>query len=97
MLRITRSDEAGSVSNVKLEGKLLRPWVDEVRGLFLATNSATLPRLELAGLTFADAAGTELLQELLRRGVQVESCSGYVGELLQQIRHRMTEGLPRAN
>lgn len=97
MLRITRSEHAGSVTSVKLEGKLLHPWVDEVCGLFLATDTVPLPRLDLSGLTFADAAGTELLQELLRRGVQVESCSGYVGELLHQIRNRTTEGLSRAN
>ncbi|MBI3864371.1 MAG: hypothetical protein HY290_21005 [Planctomycetia bacterium] len=65
-----------------LEGKLLEPWVDEVGRLFMASHAQSLPRIDLSALTFIDAAGAELLQQLLRRGVQVESCSPYVAEML---------------
>lgn len=82
MLRITRSDEDGLGTRLKLEGKLVQPWVDEVGPLFQAADAASPARLDLSGLTFVDGAGTELLQQLLRRGVQIESCTPFVAELL---------------
>jgi hypothetical protein len=82
MLRITRSDQSCAAPSIKLEGKLLEPWVDEVRQLCAATDGAALPRLDLAGLTFVDAAGARLLHELAMHGVQIESCAPYVAELL---------------
>jgi hypothetical protein len=93
MLRITRSDQNGTDPSVKLEGKLLKPWVDEVRRLFTASESTPLPRLELAGLTFVDAAGADLLRQLLRRGVQVKSCSAYVAEVLHRAGNKPIEGV----
>jgi hypothetical protein len=83
MLRITQSNARGGEAMVKLEGKLLEPWVDEVRRLFLAAAGNSPRRLDLSTLTFADAAGTELLRQLLREGVAIESCSAFVAALLQ--------------
>jgi hypothetical protein len=88
MLRITTSPENGNVPCIRLEGKLLQPWVDEVRGLFAAADADPLPRLDLSGVTFVDAAGTELLRELLRRGARIESCAPYVAELLHLERNQ---------
>jgi ABC-type transporter Mla MlaB component len=68
---------------VALEGKLLRPWVNEIRELFCQRVPAPLPRLDLSALTFADGAGVELLQDLVRQGARVESCSAFVAALLQ--------------
>lgn len=93
MLRITRSDQNETSPCVKLEGKLLEPWVDEVRSLFTAPVSTPLPRLELAGLTFVDAAGADLLRQLLWRGVQVESCSAYVAEVMHWTGNKPIDGL----
>ena len=39
--------------------------------------------LNLAAVTFADAAGVELLRELVGEGVEIAACSGFVGELLR--------------
>ncbi len=83
MLRITRLTGADSAQTIKLEGKLLGPWVDEVRAVCaqaMARSGRT--RLDLAEVTFADAAGVELLRELIRQGVEISACSGYVAELL---------------
>ena len=68
---------------MRLEGKLLEPWVDEVRTLFPPAAGDLLPRLDLSALTFVDAIGTELLRQLLRQGVAIESCSPFVAALLQ--------------
>ncbi len=86
MLRITRSAHFDG-RTVKLEGKLLEPWVDEVRQLFVASDGAPFPRLDLAGLAFVDAAGARLLRELVTNGVQIESCAPYVAELLHWAPH----------
>jgi hypothetical protein len=85
MLRITRTDRSCAAPTVKLEGKLLEPWVNEVRQLFVVTDGAPFPRLDLAQLTFVDAAGARLLHELVTDGVQIESCAPYVTELLHWV------------
>ena len=85
MLRITRCDRSCAAPTVKLEGKLLEPWVDEVRQLFVGTDGAPFPRLDLAGLTFVDAAGARVLHELVTHGVLIESCAPYVAELLHWV------------
>lgn len=97
MLRITRSDQNASVPSVKLEGKLLKPWVDEVAGLFIAADAQSRPRLDLSALAFVDAAGVELLHQLLLQGVQVVSCSPYVAELLHWDRTQNRCGEPNDN
>jgi hypothetical protein len=85
VLRITWIDPEGSASNrtLKLEGKLLGPWVDE-----LSRACAELPippdclRLDLAAVTFVDPIGVKLLDELVRQGVTIETCSGFIADLL---------------
>ena len=83
VLRITQRVTPGEGTIVALEGKLLRPWVNEIRELFCQRAPAPLPRLDLSALTFADRAGVELLQDLVRQGVIVDSCSAFVAALLQ--------------
>jgi len=81
MLKITRTERDGTIPSIKLEGKLLAPWVEEVAGLFSMPDDE-FPRLDLVDLTFVDTAGSQLLQELMSRGVQIESCAPYVAQLL---------------
>jgi RNA polymerase sigma-70 factor (ECF subfamily) len=83
MLRIDHVSHAGQAPMLKLEGRLLGPWVEELRQ---ACRSLALrpERLDLSAVTFVDAAGTRLLAELIGQGVQVIACSGYVRELLDR-------------
>jgi hypothetical protein len=84
MLRLTRIAGTHPTQIIKLEGKLLRPWVDEVRQACAADAGTTeRTRLDLAALTFVDAAGEKLLRDLIDRGIEVVSCSSYVAELLR--------------
>ena len=83
MLKITVIARNDSGRTFKLEGKLLGPWVDELR------NVCTQPfdrleqvGLDLAAVTFVNAAGTELLRELIRQGIIITQCSAFVAELL---------------
>jgi len=82
MLRITRTIENRNVL-LKLEGKLLAAWVGEVLeqipgdvGLHHQLN------LDLAQVSFIDAAGQALLRGLISRGANLAGCSSYLSELL---------------
>ena len=82
MLRITVSGQDPSCRIIKLEGKLLGAWVEEVRRLFVEANEGSFPSLDLSSLSFVDRPGAEMLQQLLRQGVRIHSCSPFVAELL---------------
>ena len=83
MLKITRIDGQDSAQTVKLEGKLLQPWVAEVLRVCTSPGGRSgRTSLDLSGLTFVDQAGAKLLKDLIRRGLEVSACSGFVAELL---------------
>jgi ABC-type transporter Mla MlaB component len=83
MLRITQAHGHESVSTLRLEGKLLGPWVAEFTRL---CDELRCPpdclRLDLSAVTFVDGPGVALLRDLLHRGVTLAACSGLVAELL---------------
>jgi ABC-type transporter Mla MlaB component len=83
VLKITRLARHGRVQTIKLEGAILSPWVGAVRDACTTPDrqSAEL-RLDLAAVHYADAAGVRLLGELMREGVEIATCSGFIGELL---------------
>ena len=84
MLRITRLMGTHLTQTIRVEGKLLRPWVDEVRKACVSgTDPARRTSLDLSALTFVDAAGERLLRDLISRGIKVVACSSYVAELLR--------------
>ena len=87
MLKIARVDDGASdsIRTLKHEGKLLGPWVDELHRACqeLQTPPSGL-RLNLAGVTFIDPAGIELLGDLIRRGATLAACSGFIEELLSR-------------
>ena len=82
MLRISVSEQDPSCRIIKLEGKLLQAWVDEVRRLCVEAEEGSPPSLDLSGLSFVDRPGAELLQQLLREGVRIHACSPFMAELL---------------
>ena len=85
MLRITWIDLEGSASNrtLKLEGKLLGPWVDELSRI---CDELSIPpcclRLDLAAVTFVDSIGLKLLDDLVRQGATIVGCSDFISDLL---------------
>ena len=82
MLRITVSGRDASCRIVRIEGKLLQAWVDEVRRVCVEAEDGSLPSLDLSGLSFVDRRGAEMLQQLLRQGVRIHACSPFVAALL---------------
>jgi anti-anti-sigma regulatory factor len=83
MFRVTESSAGETGAILKLEGKLIQPWVDELSSLLNEGKLSSRSRLDLSSLSFVDEAGARLLRHLLGQGFQIESCSPYVAELLQ--------------
>ena len=81
MLRIT-CREKGSTVLIKLEGRLVGPWVEELRLKVLQLRpSETALEVDISDLSFADDAGEQLLLWLLRIGSRFRS-SGVYGRYL---------------
>jgi hypothetical protein len=80
MLRLSIIPQTGSFI-VKLEGKLLAPWCEElVRACDGAGESV---QLDLYDVSYVDAAGMETIRALMARGVALGRCSSFVAELLK--------------
>jgi hypothetical protein len=83
VLRITEIAQNDSGRTFKLEGKLLGPWVNELRNVCTpALERLEQVGLDLAAVTFVNAAGAELLRELIRQGIIIIQWSAFVAELL---------------
>lgn len=83
MLKITETARNESGRSFKLEGKLLGPWVDELRNVCIPL----LDRLEqvgldLAGVTYVNPAGAKLLCELVRQGIIIIRISAFVENVM---------------
>jgi anti-anti-sigma regulatory factor len=87
MLKITevKGDRHGSHRIIKVEGKLLRPWVAELnQACSAASNDKTAIQLDLSELTYMDQSGIQAIAALRRRGVRIVACSNIAAELLQE-------------
>jgi len=85
MLRIARIDvdDSDLIQTLKLEVKLLGPWVDElIRACEEPQTPPSCLRLDLSAVTFIDSAGAKLLDDLIRQGARVVGCSGFIAEML---------------
>ena len=83
MLKITEIAQNDLGRTFKLEGKLLGAWVDELRNVCTQPlDRAEQVGLDLAAVTFVNAAGAKLLRELIREGIIITRCSAFVAELL---------------
>lgn len=83
MLKITRKETRPRNAAITLEGKLVGPWVEEMRGQFgVLVPDMSGVILDLSQLTYADQAGAELLADLMRRGARISACSSFIRELL---------------
>lgn len=84
MLKLTRISR-GRVLTFKLEGELVGPWVGVVRTACAerGRRSGRL-QLDLAAVTYADAAGVRLLESLVCEGVEIAACSSFIGALIHR-------------
>lgn len=84
MLKISIINDSDQAIGYHLEGRLVGPWVDELRRLgdeaFAQKKTLTL---DLEGVRFADHNGVALLQKLSQRQVSQLNCSQF---LIQQMK-----------
>ena len=81
MFRISQTQGTrGSV--LLLEGKLLEPWVGELRDAVATLSAKTPVEIDLSGLSYADPAGALLLATLARAGALLKAPSPLVKALL---------------
>jgi ABC-type transporter Mla MlaB component len=86
MLRIAALERSGEGATLTLEGRVIGPWVDELRRScerILATG-ATLT-LDLSEVAFVERSGVRLLQNLVDGGVTVVNCPAFVCEQLKAL------------
>ena len=86
MMRITVVESSESAVTLRVEGQITGSWVEELRK---ACDAHTSPNeiqlsLELADVSFADAAGIVLLKELGSRGVGLMHANPFMAEQLKE-------------
>ncbi len=78
MLKITASSTTTCVT-LKLEGKLLEPWLGHLRQSYeRAQADGLVLHLDLADVSFIEEAGERVIAAMLRDGVAVVGCSIFV-------------------
>ena len=85
MLRISILDDSEQAIRLVLEGRLVGPWVHELRKkseqALSKTKSVTL---DLGKLWFVDPSGAALLRELADRQVEQVNCSIFISQQLKE-------------
>lgn len=85
MLRISRIEDGAAGPSIKLEGKLLAPWVAEIEAACQEANrNHGRSRLDLSAVTFVDADGLCLLERLAASGAELVHCNHFVATLLHR-------------
>jgi len=84
MLKISPAGTVNHSVTLKLEGRVVGPWVGELRQVCetLLTERRGL-KLDLTDVSFADADGVAALSSLKSRGVTFANCSTFVEEQLK--------------
>ena len=84
MLKISRVEPVNHSVTLRLEGRVVGPWVGELRQVCetLLTEGRAL-KLDLTDVTFADADGVAVLTGFTTRGVTLQNCSPFVDEQLR--------------
>jgi len=86
MLRITVVESSRSAVTLRVEGRITGSSVQELRTACAvhASGGEVLLSLELADVSFADAAGILLLKELGNRGVDLKRANPFMAEQLKE-------------
>jgi hypothetical protein len=85
VLRISVISDSDNLLQLQLEGKLVGPWVEELRKFIdealVHHKSASL---DLEKVWFVDPRGAELLRTLAGRQVSQLNCSQFISEQLKE-------------
>ena len=84
MLKIVSVPNGSGTATLVLEGRLIGPWVEELRrSCEQASSSSDGLTLDLRGVSFVDRGGLELLRNLANRSARLNNCSPLVAEQLR--------------
>jgi ABC-type transporter Mla MlaB component len=85
VLKISVTKESNEVTHFQLEGKLVGPWVEELRRLSNEALARQEPiNLDLGKVWFVDAQGIALLRELGGKRVQQINSSQFISQQLKE-------------
>lgn len=85
MLRISICDDSEQGVRLVLEGRLVGPWVGELRKqIEQALSQAKNVTLDLRKVSFVDPSGVALLRELGDRQVEHVNCSIFISQQLKE-------------
>jgi len=85
VLKISVTNQSSEATNFQLEGKLVGPWVEELRRVSdaaLMTSEAV--SLDLEKVWFVDSQGIVLLRDLAKRHVAQINCSQFISQQLKE-------------
>ncbi len=89
MLKISRTDDAATSTQptLKLEGQVRGRWVDELRRVCFELLASPHDRLtlDLADVSFIDASGLALFEQLAARNAAFTNCSIFAAEQLKGV------------
>ena len=81
MLRISEESTANAAIQLRLEGRVVGPWVSELKRVCfeLAARGCTLT-LDLSEVSFVDRHAIALFQDLIKVGFRFVNCSPFLSE-----------------
>jgi len=85
VLKISILNDSDQAIELQLEGKLVGPWVEELRRL--SDEALSLQEnvsLDLEKVWFVDSRGVTLLRDLAKRQVSELNCSQFVSQQLKE-------------
>lgn len=85
MLRISIIDNSADCSTLRLEGRVIGPWVEELSNLCTSLLRREIAvTLDLTDVSFVDGEGLALFRQLRSRRVGLRNCSPLVAEQLKE-------------
>lgn len=88
MLRIHVEHDNGAVK-IRLEGKLIHPWVDELFLVWMDTvhglAKGRLLLVDLNAVSFVDARGKAMLAAMCRTGGRLQGSGPFIAAVIEEI------------
>jgi hypothetical protein len=90
MLRITIA-ETPTEQKWTVEGRLVHPWISELKSTWTRTKTARRCVVDLTGVTFIDKNGEKVLAELYKQGAEFIASGCYTRHVVHNIESKQVE------
>jgi ABC-type transporter Mla MlaB component len=87
LLRIT-VQKGSSPSTLKLEGKLVGPWVEELERIWRTRSVSENVLIDLFDVNFVDASGKDLLAQMYQGGAHFLADTPLMRQVVQEVMGR---------